>query len=172
MYLIPACIGYAQSQNPKHERITVKRASEKTSKKKKTKKRKELRPRQRRKLQTVDLLKHDYVMRKRMTARERRQVEESSVDGDTRKDKLIKLKEKKKEIKKKKKINKYLDRKERAQHRRHMRLQEPDVRKRMRKNFRKTKKEFIELQQQKRKSPLNKKPGRQKKRKQHTHPKP
>lgn len=149
---------FAQKRNPKIERTTVKDAPEETKHNKKN-----VRPKKRKKLQSRDFINHKYSMRKKMTAKEKRQVDK--IAGVDRK-------KVRKEKKKEKKTDRYFKKEERKLRRKHMRLQDPDVRKRMRKNFRKTKKEFISLQQKKRKNPLNKKPGKPKKRKRHTLPKP
>ncbi len=146
-FFIPAYV-VAQKVSKKQERVTVKDVPDEYKHGKKN-----LTPHQRKKLQTKDFINRRKTYRDKMTKREKRQI-----------DKIIGVdrKAERKKLRKEQKEKRQYARAERKLRRKHLALQTPEVRKRMKKNLKKTKKEFIASQQKRWENPYSK---RNKKRK-------
>ncbi len=147
IFFIPAYV-VAQKVSKKQERVTVKDVPDEYKHGKKN-----LTPHQRKKLQTKDFINRRKTYRDKMTKREKRQI-----------DKIIGVdrKAERKKLRKEQKEKREYARAERKLRRKHLALQTPEVRKRMKKNLKKTKKEFIASQQKRWENPYSK---RNKKRK-------
>jgi hypothetical protein len=146
-FFIPAYV-VAQKRSSKQERVTVKDVPDEYKHGKKN-----LKPHQREKLQTKDFINRRKTYRDKMTKREKRQI-----------DKIIGVDRKavRKKIRKERKEKREYARAERKLRRKHLALQTPEVRKRMKKNLKKTKKEFTALQQKKWENPYSKKTKKRK----------
>lgn len=143
----------AQKRSAKQERIIVKDVPDEYKSRKKN-----ITPHKRKKLQTKNFINRKKTLGDKLTKREKREIEKAS--GIDKLERKTIRKTKRKKIKE----DKRLARAEKKLRRKHLSLQEPDVKKRMKKNLKKTKKEFISLQQKKRKAsnPYTKKPSKQK----------
>jgi len=141
MLLCVSMQGTAQKRSAKQERVTVKDVPDEYKHRKKN-----ITPRKRKQLQTKDFINRRKTYRDKMTKREKRQIDK--LIGIDRK---AERKKQRKEIREKKQLAKD----ERKLRRKHLALQTPEVRKRMKKNLKKTKKEFIALQQKKRNNPYS-----------------
>jgi hypothetical protein len=148
MLLCVSMQGMAQKRSAKQERITVKDVPDEYKHGKKN-----ITPHKRKKLQTKDFINRRKTYRDKMTKREKRQIDK--IIGIDRK---AERKKQRKEMREKKQIAKA----EKKLRKKHLALQTPEVRKRMKKNLKKTKKDFIDLQQRKRKikNPYNQEPGK------------
>lgn len=138
----------AQKRSPKQERITVKDVPDEYKHMKKN-----ITPRKRKQLQTKDFINRRKTYRDNMTKREKRQIDKFTG---------INRKAERKKHRKKIKEKKQYARSEKKLRRKHMALQTPEVRKRMKKHYKKTQKEFIALQQKKRNNPYSQKSKKRK----------
>ncbi|MCX7742968.1 MAG: hypothetical protein N2167_00240 [Flavobacteriales bacterium] len=138
----------AQKRSGKQERVTVKDVPDEYKHGKKN-----IKPHQRKKMQTKDFINRRKTYRDKMTKREKRQIDK--IIGIDRK---AERKKHRKELKEKREFA----RAERKLRRKHLALQTPEVRKRMKKNLKKTQKEFIALQQKQWENPYSKKPKKRK----------